>query len=84
MREQIDEQHPRLISSTNRRERINVPEVVYEKGGLRGAETIIIRIAHDPAVAAKLAPDRVVGLMNRGSVTATSPSSASSNKLASS
>jgi hypothetical protein len=39
--EQIDEQHPRLISSTNRRERINVPEVVYEKGGLRGAETII-------------------------------------------
>ena len=59
MVEQIDEQHPRLISSTNRRERTNVPEVVYGKGGLRGAETIIIRIAHDPAVAAKLAPDRV-------------------------
>jgi hypothetical protein len=38
--EQIDDQHPRVISSTNRRERINVPEVVYEKGGLRGVETI--------------------------------------------
>jgi len=61
VREQIDEQRPHLISSTNRRERINVPEVAYEKGGLRGAETLIIGIAHDPAVAAKLAPDRVAG-----------------------
>lgn len=48
MREQIDEQRPRLVSSTNRRECINVPEVAYAKGGLRGAETIVIRIAHDP------------------------------------
>ena len=43
MREQIDEQRPRLISSASRGERIDVPEVTYEKGGLRGAETIIIR-----------------------------------------
>jgi hypothetical protein len=42
VREQIDEQRPRLISSTNRRECINVPEVAYAKGGLRGAETIIV------------------------------------------
>jgi hypothetical protein len=40
VREQIDEQRPRLFSSTNRRERINVPEVAYDKGGLRGIETI--------------------------------------------
>jgi hypothetical protein len=44
VREQIDEQRPRaFISSTNRRECINVPEVAYEKGGLLGAGTIIIR-----------------------------------------
>jgi hypothetical protein len=56
-----DRNGDRASSPLDRRERIGLPEVAHQKCRFWAAEIVIVGVAHNPHVAAKLTPNRVAG-----------------------
>src|SRR5947209_11212495 len=60
-RQHVNEELSRLRSASERGERVDVPELANEEGGLGQAEVVLGGVAHDEAVAPELLADDRAG-----------------------